>query len=71
MMVISDLGLDRTYSWATPEIAKSRRAVAKEVLVELLAEASDHRGAGLPAESEVPSAPPVSSPSPSASAARS
>jgi DNA repair protein SbcD/Mre11 len=39
VMLISDLGLDRPYLWATPEIAQSRRAAAKGVLVELLAEA--------------------------------
>lgn len=38
-MLLSDVGLDRPCEWATPAIASSRRAAAKQALVDILIEA--------------------------------
>jgi DNA repair exonuclease SbcCD nuclease subunit len=42
VLLFSDLQLDRPYEWAPPAIAESRRAAAREALVELLTEARRH-----------------------------
>lgn len=39
LMLLSDVGLDRPCEWATPAIASSRRAAAKQALVDILIEA--------------------------------
>jgi exonuclease SbcD len=42
VLLFSDLQLDRPYEWASPAIAESRRAAAREALVEILTEARRH-----------------------------